>query len=50
MMPEQSNAVDIVAERLSWTRRSTHELGLMLWALFRYYAKRAAAETDWRKR
>lgn len=33
-------AVLRVAEANGWDTYSTHDLGLMLWALFRYYARR----------
>lgn len=39
-------AVFRVAEAMRWDEESTYDLGLMLWALFRYYAHRAAEPTD----
>jgi hypothetical protein len=33
-------AITRVAESQGWDERSTDDLGLMLWALFRYYAHR----------
>ena len=47
--PELESAIQIVAKAFGWHQESTHNLGLMLWVLFRYYAERAA-ETDWKKR
>jgi hypothetical protein len=34
-------AIYEVADSLGWDKQSTKNLGLMLWALFRYYADRA---------
>ena len=44
MSKEQERAVDLVAKAFGWDALPTQELGLLLWALFRYYAKRAGAE------
>ena len=47
---ELESTIQTVAKAFGWDEETTHSLGLMLWCLFRYYARRAAAETDWRKR
>jgi hypothetical protein len=33
-------AIEAVATSFGWDKMSTHDLGLLLWALFRYYAGR----------
>ena len=38
MTSEQWSAVQIVAKSFGWDRMDRKSLGLMLWALFRYYA------------
>jgi hypothetical protein len=42
MTDEQRDAVACVAEAFGWTSMSQDDLGLLLWALFRYYAMRLA--------
>ena len=37
---QEKHGVQAVAEAFGWDKESTHDLGLMLWALFRYYAWR----------
>lgn len=37
---QEKSCVQSVAEAFGWDKESTHNLGLMLWALFRYYAWR----------
>lgn len=39
-----SQAVQKVAAVMGWDEYSTGDLGLMLWALFRYYARRLGEE------
>lgn len=36
----QERAVTVLAKAFGWEEKSTHDLGLMLWALFRYYVRR----------
>lgn len=38
--PEQDYAIQKVAEAEGWDKRSTYEVGLLLWAIFRYYVWR----------
>jgi hypothetical protein len=40
MTAQQSEAVVAVAKAFGWTDMETDDLGIMLWALFRYYAGR----------
>jgi hypothetical protein len=35
-------AIETLAESESWDQRSVADLGVLLWALFRYYARRLA--------
>jgi hypothetical protein len=44
MTHAQKQAVLKVAEALGWTNYSLHDLGLMMWAAFRYYAIRAESK------
>ena len=44
--PQQESAASHVIKAFGWDKETTHNLGLLLWVLFRYYAQRAAAETD----
>ena len=37
---EIKKAIENVAQAFHWNQQSDHDLGLMLWCLFRYYAMR----------
>lgn len=39
-MNRMTSAINALAEAEGWSQRSQHDLGLLLWALFRYYARR----------
>ncbi len=41
---EMKQAIEAVAISFEWNKMSTHDLGLLLWSLFRYYASRFEAE------
>ena len=40
--PAQEHAINRVAKALGWDKQPVENLGLMLWCLFRYYARRSA--------
>jgi hypothetical protein len=42
MTREQRRAVEVVAAAFGWDRMAAEDLGLLLWALFRYYVLRLA--------
>jgi hypothetical protein len=44
MTKDQRTAVLCLADSEGWNNRTVHEVGLLLWAIFRYYAIRLAGE------
>jgi hypothetical protein len=46
MSPDLRVAVIRVAESEGWNNRTLHEVGLLMWALFRYYVIRLGSKTS----